>query len=150
MVCFAVFVESDPRLVSTFPTLRPIPLFTLSTEGPRYPPKSFPLNLSADLHSLNPVAPIFYKNRGWRGHTGRTPIPVRCLGLSPLFATLTQTAGCVSEVPILEFTTPRVCPNRYLSGGRASNVLLEPAGLPAKLSSGHSYVVYDYVGGCDG
>src|SRR5712691_7752068 len=33
---------------------------------------------------------------------------------------------------------------RYLSRGRASNVLLEPAGLSAKLSTGHSSVVYDY------
>src|SRR2546425_10142912 len=32
---------------------------------------------------------------------------------------------------------------RYLSGGSASNVLLEPAGRSAKLSSGHSYVVHD-------
>ena len=44
----------------------------------------------------------------------------------------------------------RFYPNRYLSGRSASNVLLEPAGLPAKLFSGPSSVVSDCVGGCDG
>src|SRR5216683_8264065 len=43
-----------------------------------------------------------------------------------------------------------VCRKRYLSGGSASDVLLEAVGLPAKLFSGHNSVVYDYVGGCDG
>src|SRR6266436_7885111 len=33
---------------------------------------------------------------------GRTSIPVRCPDLSPLFAALTKTAGCVPRVPILE------------------------------------------------
>jgi hypothetical protein len=45
---------------------------------------------------------------------------------------------------------PRFYPNRYLSGGSASDVLLEAAGLPAKLFSGPSSVVSDCVGGCDG
>src|SRR6266849_6098589 len=30
-------------------------------------PKSFPLNLFADPHPLNPIASILYKNMGWRG-----------------------------------------------------------------------------------
>src|SRR6266849_4658545 len=32
----------------------------------------------------------------------RTSIPVRCLDLSPLFATLTKTAGCVPKIPKTE------------------------------------------------
>src|SRR6266567_955629 len=39
---------------------------------------------------------------------------------------------------------------RYLSQGSASNVLLEPAGLAAKLSTGHRSVVYDYGEGVMG
>src|SRR6266403_5470258 len=50
----------------------------------------------------------------------------------------------------LSTNKPRVYRKRYLSGGRASNVLLEPAGRSAKLSSGHSYVVYDYGEGVMG
>src|SRR5882762_5517472 len=42
------------------------------------------------------------------------------------------------------------CRKRYLFGGSASNVLLEPAGLAAKLSTGHSSVVYDYGEGMMG
>jgi hypothetical protein len=33
---------------------------------------------------------------------GRTSLPVRCHGLSSLFASLTKTAGCVAKIPILE------------------------------------------------
>src|SRR6266480_7783508 len=39
---------------------------------------------------------------------------------------------------------------RYLSQGSASNVLLEPAGLAAKLYTGHRSVVYDYGEGVMG
>src|SRR2546421_11964177 len=42
------------------------------------------------------------------------------------------------------------CRKRYLIAGSASNVLLEPAGLAAKLSTGHSSVVYDYEEGVMG
>ena len=44
----------------------------------------------------------------------------------------------------------RVCRIRYLSEGSASDVLLEATGLPGKLFPGHSLVVSDCVGGCDG
>src|SRR5260370_24655389 len=44
----------------------------------------------------------------------------------------------------------RVCRIRYLSGGSASNVLLEPAGHSAKLSPGPGSVVSNCLGGCDG
>ena len=37
----------------------------------------------------------------------RTSIPVRCLDLSPLFATLTKTAGCVPKVPNMEHSGSR-------------------------------------------
>src|SRR6266849_232871 len=43
-------------------------------------------------------------------------IPVRCLDLSPLFAILTQTAGCVPKIPILELSTacrPKLSPTSY-------------------------------------
>jgi hypothetical protein len=60
---------------------------------------------------------------------------------------------CSRAFPALPPVTshqPRFYPNRYLSGGSASDVLLEAAGLPAKLFSGPSSVVSDCVGGCDG
>jgi len=43
---------------------------------------------------------------------GRTSILVRCRDLSPLFPTLTKTAGCISKIPILELTPlqPETCP----------------------------------------
>src|SRR5258706_4384879 len=47
-------------------------------------------------------------------------------------------------------TDQPVCRKRYLSGGLASDVLLEPAGLPAKLFSGHRSFVYDYEEGVMG
>jgi hypothetical protein len=40
----------------------------LPSPVPHYPPNSFPLNLFADPHPLNPVVSIFYKNIGGRGH----------------------------------------------------------------------------------
>ncbi len=40
-------------------------------------PKSFPLNLFADPHPLNPIASILYKNRGGRGpSTLQSPSPI--------------------------------------------------------------------------
>ena len=42
-----------------------------------------------------------------------------------------------------------VCPTGYLSRGRASSVLLEPAFLSNKLSTGH-FSFFSCVGGCDG
>src|SRR5713226_625475 len=40
-------------------------------------PKSFPLNLFADPHPLNPIAPILYKNRGGRGPSAlQSPSPI--------------------------------------------------------------------------
>src|SRR5260370_23627165 len=60
---------------------------------------------------------------------------------------------CSRAFPALPPVTshqPRFCPNRYLPGGSASNVLLEAAGLPAKLFSRPSSVVSRCVGGCAG
>src|SRR6266550_4815688 len=37
----------------------------------------------------------------------RTSIPVRCLDLSPLFATLTKTAGCAPKIPNMEHSGSR-------------------------------------------
>jgi hypothetical protein len=94
--------------------------------------------------------------------TGRTSIPVRCLDLSPLFATLTQTAKCVPEIPILELTTvtglprpcrgheSRFCRNRYLSGRRASNVLLEAAESSRQTILRSQFRRIPLRGGCDG
>src|SRR5882762_11293325 len=42
----------------------------------------------------------------------------------------------------LSTNKPRVCQKRYLSGGSASNVLLEPAGRPPQNSSRHKFVAY--------
>ncbi len=39
--------------------------------------------------------------------SGRTPIPVRCPNLSPLFAILTKTVGCVPKIPNLELSAVR-------------------------------------------
>src|SRR5216684_1549248 len=40
-------------------------------------PKSFPINLFADPHPLNPIASILYKNRGGRGpSTLQSPSPI--------------------------------------------------------------------------
>ena len=43
-----------------------------------------------------------------------------------------------------------ICRPSYLSRGRASNVLLEPARLRAKIFSGHGSVVSICAGGCNG
>src|SRR5712691_1543862 len=55
---------------------------------------------------LSPLdATLTKKNRRGGGAMvlpGRTSIPVRCPDLSPLFATLRKTAGCVPNIPILE------------------------------------------------
>src|SRR5712664_2611344 len=78
--------------------LRPLPRLPL----PLHRPKSFPLNVFADPHPLNPVPSILYKNIGGRGHQlfhrsllspifrtlFQVPYPV-----SPVFATLTKTPG---------------------------------------------------------
>jgi hypothetical protein len=61
MLSCPVFVEMDPRQVFPSSNLSAVRL-------PHYPPKSFPLNLFADPYPLNPVASIFYKNIGGRGH----------------------------------------------------------------------------------
>ena len=101
--------------------------FQLSTVN-LFPSNSFPLNPFADPHPLNPVASILYKNIGGQG--------VSIFTFSP-------------QSPITSHQS-RFYPNRYLSGRSASNVLLEPAGLPARLFSGHNSFVSDCVGGCDG
>jgi hypothetical protein len=58
--------------------------------------QSWPLALRSFYHSQN-------QNSAFRG---RTFILVCCFELSPLFATLTKTAGCVSKIPILEPLAP--------------------------------------------
>ena len=52
---------------------------------------------------------------------GRASIPVRCLDLSPLFATLTQTAGCVPKIPILETSSLPAPPRGTLVGLQTVN-----------------------------
>src|SRR5882762_7549967 len=80
MLSCSVFVEMDPRQV--------FPSSNLSAARlPHYPSKSFPLNIFADHHPLNPVASILYKNIGGR-ETPTTfhslsPIPYN---LSPFFS----------------------------------------------------------------
>ncbi len=80
-----------------------------------------------------------YKKHGGGGAMvppGRTSIPVRCRELSPLFATLTKTAGCVSKIPILE---GRVLPTFKRSTFKPSNdplVPLQPNSLGATMSNG--------------
>src|SRR6266852_8885160 len=69
---------------------------------------------------------------------------------------LCNTPGVGGSTPRADAYDPRsahkkrVCRIRYLSGGCAWNVLLEPAGHSAKLSPGHGSVVSNCVGGCDG
>ena len=59
MLCFSVYIESDPRLLFSFPNVAAILL-------PRHLPKSFPLNPFAAPHPLTPFASILYKNIGGR------------------------------------------------------------------------------------
>src|ERR1700730_9760446 len=71
--------------------------------------KSFTCNTHGSLRKcckqktyaqLSPLNATFTKNRGgWGcyGLSGRTSIPVRCPDLSPLFPTLTKTAGCCTQ-----------------------------------------------------
>src|SRR5882762_3649348 len=75
MLFYPVFAEMDPRQVFPSSNLSALRL-------PHYPPKSFPLNSFADPHPLNPVASIFYKNIGGRGHV-QLSIPYN---LSPFFS----------------------------------------------------------------
>src|SRR6267143_2001887 len=75
---------------------------------------------------------------------GRTSIPVRCPGLSPLFATLTKTVGCVPKIAILEGgvlqgVLPGVLPTSKRSTFKPSNdplVPLQPKALGATIGIG--------------
>src|SRR5260370_15482067 len=85
--------------------------------------KSLPLNSFAAPHPLNSIPSILCKNVRGQGRLrvlnfptfnlptfqrvfapiGRTTLPLRSLDLSPLFLTLTKTAGCVPKTPILVY-----------------------------------------------
>ena len=63
---------------------------------------------------------------------GRASIPVRCLDLSPLFATLTQTPGCVPKIPILETSSLPAPPRGTLVGLQTVNYQREEMGTGAR------------------
>src|SRR5260370_35600879 len=71
---------------------------------------------------------------------GRSSLPVRCPGLSPLFAILTKTAGCVPQIAIPEGGVLRcVLPTSKLSTFKPSNdplVPLQPKALGATIGIG--------------
>ena len=97
-----------------------------------FSPNSLPHNLFADPHPLNLYTAIFYKNSGGTGYSSSS-----------------------NFFPCHTFETTRrdlpICRIHYLSGRRASDVLLETGIRFAKLILGHSSVVSEFVGGgCDG
>src|SRR5258708_37186270 len=130
--------------------------------------KSLRLNLFADPHTINPYASIFYKNSG-RGHLQpfdlKSPLSRHTLApINPLSATLVtphisiankrltaeaKSFSCNIYKKHMGWGEPlpkRVRRKRYLSRGSASEVLLEPAVHPAKLSPARNSVVSECVG----
>ena len=102
-----VFAEMDPRQFFPSSNLSAVPL-------PHYPPKSLPLNLFTDPHSLNPVVSILYKNMGGEGVL-RSPLVVpRYRYVDPTYLLclpfLRKHRGCGAILPILERAHP-ACPD---------------------------------------
>ena len=165
-----MYLTSHPRLVFTFPSLRPVALT-------HYSRKPFPVNAFADPYPLTPVTSTFYRNGG-RGPLFLTSLLHYLLtssSLSPFPATfMDRAAKCCKQKsyaspkpfrcniynkrggrprPTQHNSPTTLYPKRYLSRGSASDVLLEPAVPSAKLFTGHGSVVSKYVylrGGCDG
>ncbi len=142
------FVFSNFQL-STFdfqPPLFPksFPCHT-SENGPVSPLAATLMDLPASVANkrltawLSPLAATLTKNRRGGGAMvlpGRTSIRVRCPDLSPLFATLTKTAGCGPKIPMLE---GGVLPTFKRSTFKPSNdhlVPLQPNALGATMSEG--------------